>query len=137
MFLIMDIREQSGATLVLALIVMLMLSLLTIGSLEMLRLNLKIAGNHSRDLQVLYIADAGVEDAIYRLRNDPSWDTGLSDEEFPNGSGNTYTVIIDNITESPSIIITSTGTVSDFQRTIEVKVRITGSSIRTKYWKEI
>ena len=81
-----------------------------------------------------------MEDAIDRLRGNPSWSAGLSDEEFPVGSGNTYSVIIDN-SGFPSIVITSTGTVSDFQRSLEVQVEITGSSspysVQTAYWKEL
>lgn len=131
---------QRGAALVIALIVMTMVSMLTIGSLEMLTLNVQIANNHIHDLQALYIADAGVEDAIDRLRDNPGWSTGLTDEEFPAGSGNTYTVTIDN-SGSPAIVITSTGMVADFQRSIEVQVEVAGSSapysIRTTYWKEI
>jgi len=116
-----------------------MLSLLTVSSLEMLTLNIQIANNHIHDLQALYIADAGIEDAIDRLRDNPSWDAGLSDVEFPVSSGNTYTVTIGN-SGYPSIVITSAGTVSNFQRSLEAQVEITGSSlpylITITYWKE-
>ena len=132
-------EEPRGAALVVALIVMSMLSLFVISSLEMLTTNLQINSNHVRDLQALCIADAGVEDAIDRLSDDPTWDAGLS-EEFPSSSGNTYTVVVDN-SEYPSIVITSTGNVPNFERSLEVQVEITGSSvpysIATTYWKEI
>jgi Tfp pilus assembly protein PilX len=132
-------KGQHGAALVIALIVMTMLSMLAIGSLEMLTLNIQIASNHMHDLQALYIADAGMEDAIMELRSDSSWDTGFTDKEFPVGSGNTYTVTIDN-SDSPSIVITSTGIVSDFQRSLEAQVEITGASapytVEMAYWKE-
>jgi len=134
-----DPLSPRGAALVIALIVMSMLSLLTVSSLEMLTINIQIGNNHVHDLQALYIADAGVEDAIDRLRDDPSWDAGLSDVEFPAGSGNTYAVTIDN-TEYPLVVITSTGTVFNFQRSLEVRVKITGSSspysVAITYWKE-
>jgi Tfp pilus assembly protein PilX len=132
-------EEPRGAALIVALIVMSMLSLFVISSLEMLIVNVQINSNHVRDLQALYIADAGIEDAIARLRDDPNWDDGLS-EEFPSSSGNTYTVVVDN-SEYPSIVITSTGSVPNFQRSIEVEVEIAGSSspysVTTTYWKEI
>ena len=132
-------EEPRGAALIVALIVMSMLSLFVIRSLEMLIVNVQINSNHVHDLQALYIADAGIEDAIARLRDDPNWDDGLS-EEFPSGSGNTYTVVVDN-SEYPSIVITSTGNVPNFGRSIEVEVQITGSSspylVTTTYWKEI
>lgn len=132
-------EEQRGAALVVALIVMSVLALLTISSLDMLTLNVQLGGNHERELKASYMADAGVEDAIDRLRDDSGWDAGLTDVEFPAGSGNTYTVTIDN-SESPLIIITSTGTVASLQRSLEVQVKITGSSspysARVMYWKE-
>ena len=131
--------EPRGAALVVALIVMTMLSLLTVSSLEMLTINVQIGNNHVHDLQALYIAEAGIEDAIDRLRDDPTWDIGLSDVEFPSGSGNTYTVTIDN-SAYPLIVITSTGVVFSFQRVLEVEVGITGSSspysATITYWKE-
>lgn len=132
-------EEQRGAALVIALIVMSVLALLTISSLDMLTLNVQLGGNHERELKASYMADAGVEDAIDRLRDDSGWDAGLTDVEFPAGSGNTYTVTIDN-SESPLIIITSTGTVASLQRSLEVQVKITGSSspysATVMYWKE-
>ena len=122
-----------------ALIVMAVLALLTISSLDMLTLNVQLAGNHERELKASYTADAGVEDAIDRLRDDSGWDAGLTDVEFPAGSGNTYTVTIDN-SKSRLIVITSTGTVPNLQRSLEVQVKITGSSspylATVMYWKE-
>jgi len=132
-------EEQRGVALVVALIVMAVLALLTISSLDMLTLNVQLAGNHERELKASYIADAGVEDAIDRLRDDSGWDAGLTDVEFPAGSGNTYTVTIDN-SKSRLIIIASTGTVPNLQRSVEVQVKITGSSspylATIMYWKE-
>ncbi len=131
---------QSGVALVVALMVMAVLALLTISSLDMLTVNVQLSGNHERELKASYIADAGVEDAIDRLRDDPNWNAGLTNVEFPTDSGNTYTVTIDN-SGYPSIIITSTGTVPNFQRSLEVQVKVTGPSspylVTTMYWKEI
>ncbi len=133
-------KAQRGAALVVALIVMAVLALLTMSSLDMLTVNVQISGNHERELKASYIADAGIEDAIDRLRDDPNWNAGLTNVEFPTGSGNTYTVTIDN-SGYPLIVITSTGTVPNFQRSLEVQVKITGSSspykATTIYWKEI
>ncbi len=133
-------EDQRGAALVVALIVMSVLALLTIASLDMLTVNVQIVGNHARELRAAYIADAGVEDAIDTLRDTPSWDTGLTNVEFPTDSGNTYTVAIDN-SAYPLVVITSTGTISSFQRSLEVQVKMTGSSspysAAVMYWKEI
>lgn len=122
----------------LALIVMSVLSLLAISSFELLTASIQIIANHRHDLQAMYIADAGIEDAIDHLRDDPGWSAGL-DVEFPTGSGNTYTVSIDN-SGYPIIVITSTGTIQNFQRTLEAEVEVIGSSspysVVMTYWKE-
>ena len=131
--------SECGAALVVALIVMALLAMLTMGTLDMLTTNVQIASNHAHEFKASYIADAGVEDVIDRLRDDPTWDTGLLDVEFPAGSGNTYTVSVDN-SDYPSIIIAATGTAANFQRFLEVKVRISGASppysVAVNYWKE-
>ena len=136
-------KEQRGAALIIALIVMTMLSMLTISSLEMLTISVQISGNHVHDLQALYIADAGVEHAISMLRTNPTVPSGIyGPVEFPVSSGNTYTMTIANSYLSDGTAnITSTGTVSNFQRALVVMVEITGSSspysVGTTYWKEI
>ena len=139
MFSKSEIKEQQGAALVVALIVMALLAMLTMGILDMLTTNVQIADNHARELKASYIADAGVEDVIDRLRDDPTWDAGLLDVELPTGSGNTYTVNVDN-SAYPSIIIAAIGTANNFQRSLEVEIKISGTSppysVAVSYWKE-
>ncbi len=140
MFSKSKMKEQQGAALVVALMVMTLLALLTIGTVAMLTTNVQIADNHARELKASYIADAGVEDVIDRLRDDPTWDAGLLNVELPAGSGDTYTVNVDN-SAYPSIIIAATGTAASFQRSLEVEVEISGASppysVAITYWKGI
>ena len=125
-----DVQNERGAALLLTMILMLVLSLLTVSLYEMLQASTQITGNHKLELRATYIADAGVEDAINRLRNTPTWAGTIPSEEFPAGSGNTYVVDVDN---SPSELgtpvlreatITSTGTLSGFQRALSVHVHV-------------
>jgi hypothetical protein len=133
-------QDEQGSVLILALLVLLVMSILIIGSLELLTTDLKIMDNHLNDIQATYIADSGIEDAIYELRQDVYWSGGFVDKEFPSGSGHTYTVTIDN-SSYPLVTITSTSTILGSQRTIEAQVEIDAASappdVRVIYWKEI
>lgn len=125
-----DLQNERGAALLLTMILMLVFSLLTVSLYELLEASTQITGNHRLELRTTYIADAGVEDAINELREDINWDSGFPDPgvEFPAGSGNTYTVSVDDvvITPNPAIAarkyIVSTGTIAGFQRRLEVYV---------------
>ena len=89
-----------------------------------------------RDLQASIIADAGVETAIFELRQDNAYSGTGGDVEFPSGSGNTYNVTVAGDT------ITSIGTIdSSFSRTLEVTFALCGSSapylVMINTWKEL
>ena len=119
-----------------------LMSTLVIGALHLTTTDLQIARNHQYDEEALYIAEAGIEDAIQELRSDISWDIGFSNKEYPSGSGNTYTVAVQN--DYPTVVLTSTSTVrTSYSRQIEVQVYITGPPaaspypVRLDYWKEL
>jgi len=138
------LRNESGVALLLTMMLMLMLSLLTMSLYELLQTSVQITGNYELDLQTTYIADAGVEGAINELRYDPGWTTGFSNVSFSDG---TYGVtILSNVLDpNPGIFrkvkIRSDGTMSGFQRRLEVEVSIidVGGSgsylIATTSWK--
>jgi Tfp pilus assembly protein PilX len=137
----MIIDNEKGSALILTLLILMVMSILIVGGLELLTTDLRITDNHLHDIQATYIADAGIEDAIYQLSQDASWSTGFTDQEFPSGSGNLYTVtVLDN--SYPLVTIKSTSTVSGVQCNIEAQVEIYGApnppySIRIIYWKEL
>jgi Tfp pilus assembly protein PilX len=127
------VENQQGVALIIALIVMTTLSVLVIASLEMLTTNVQISTNHTHELQALYVAEAGVEDAISELRADSGWNAGFTDKEFPTGTGNSYTV---SVTGTSPKVIRSTGTVGDFQKTLQVQVAVNSTSVRIESWEE-
>ena len=110
------LQSESGAALLLTLILMLVLSLLTVSLYELLQTSTQITGNHRLDLQTTYIADAGAEAAINELRDDPSWNTGFSATSF---GGGTYEVTVIN-PGSGDVEIQSTGTLFGFERKLKV-----------------
>lgn len=125
-----DMQNERGAALLLTLILMLVLSLLTVSLYEMLQASTQITGNHKLELRATYIADAGVEDAINRLRIAPTWPGPISSVEFPAGSGNTYVVTVVNTASGlgapvlREVDITSTGMLLGFPRAILVHVHV-------------
>jgi len=68
----------------------------------------------------LYVAEAGVEDAVSELLQNSAWRAGFANKAFPTGLGHTYTV---TLTDDPGgdIIATSTAcTAAGYPKTITV-----------------
>ena len=137
--------NQKGVVLLLTAFLILFMSIFVIGFLEVATTETEIMRNHSLSNNALYIAEAGIEDAIYTLRQagNHHWDEGFTDKVFPAGSSSSYTVTVDN-GDYPTIVITSTGTVSGtFQRQVEAEISISGPPVAAPYpisinqWKEI
>ncbi|MFQ5951833.1 MAG: hypothetical protein ACE5JK_00285 [Candidatus Omnitrophota bacterium] len=128
-------KNKKGIALILVLFTLLFISLLVVAFVDLATIDQQIVTNQVRDLQTSFIADAGVETAVYELRQDSGYGGTGGDVEFPAGSGNTYNVTVSGST------ITSVGTVSDFSRTIEVDFLIAGAgapyTVRINTWKEL
>lgn len=130
-------QNKKGIALILALFTLLFVSLLVVAFLDMATIDQQITTNQIRDLQASFIADAGVETAIYELKaqeEEGDYSGTGGDVEFPSGSGNTYNVSVSDST------ITSIGTIGDFSHTIEVDFSLTGGSspytVMIDTWKE-
>jgi hypothetical protein len=97
--------------------------------------DLQIARNTRYSIRALYIADAGVEDALYELTLNKNWSAGFSNKAF---AGDSYTVTVTDAFPNP-IVFNSVGTVTGgFQRRIEVQCTISGSDPPViGYWKEL
>ena len=78
-----------------------------------------IAANQVGGAQSVYVAEAGVSDALWKLRSDGTWRTGFTDKTFGPGS---YTVTLADVITVPgkpyygSVKITSIGTVNGIER---------------------
>lgn len=149
-----NLYNERGAALLLTLILMLVLSLLTVSMFELLKASTQIAGNQRQDLQAIYLADSGAEDAINQLRNNPELaKNGLYTFPIPPDlvefAGGTYTFTIEDIsTPNPMFLyakeIISTGTFRNITRVLKVRVRISDTpgdkgaiiyAVMTSYWK--
>lgn len=131
--------DQRGAVL-LMMVFLVTFSTLFVGALLRSHTSdLQIARNHIGSMKALFVADAGIEDAIAELRNNFSWSSGFSNKTFPAGSGSHYSVSVTN--NHPKVVITSIGTADGFVRTIEIELNIVETTapypVRVIYWKEV
>jgi len=138
-------KNESGAVLIITMILMIVFSLLTISMFDLLRTSTQISGNHKMDLRSIYIADAGVEMAINALRIYPDNPT-LPSADTPFADG-TFTVTVTDAGTplSPTFYaqkdIVSTGTIQGYSRTINVHAKIiaigtsSGYGVATTSWR--
>jgi len=132
----MRINNNRGTVLLIAAFIILLSSILVIGFLETATTDIEISRNQKSDCLVTYIADAGVEAAIYDLLN--GGDANIARTEFPDtADDNTYYSVTQTDKSGNVYTVESTGEFGDSQRTIEARIRITGLSVILRYWKEI
>lgn len=96
------------------LVVVLLVALLAavvMGHLQINTEEIQLVQNQTGGAEALAIAEAGLNDALARLRQDPDWQTGLADQPFASGS---YTVAVDNATVT-STAVTARGYVARVQ----------------------
>lgn len=131
-----NIKNQKGSVLLIAVFIILLSSVLVIGFLEIAVTDIEIARNQKSGVIAAYIADAGADAAIYNLRN--SGDGNISRTEFPDTvRNNTYYTTVQTAKDGTIYTIRSTGEFGDFQRVLEIKVKITGNVAALQYWKEV
>jgi Tfp pilus assembly protein PilV len=127
--------DKKGVALLLALLTLLIVSLLLVAFLEFTTIDLQITSNLLNRNQALYIADAGIEYAASRLRNNKNSFSQVI--VFPS-AGNSYSVTYSNT----SGIITSVGRLSSGEQvSLEAKVSVVGTSrpyrVKIIYWREL
>lgn len=89
----------------LAIFLILMLSALVIGMLEIDTEEIQIMRNQIYAVQATATAEAGLNDAFYYIRSDPNWSAGFTAKAFNGGS---YTVTVEGSNPDPNIVSTGT-----------------------------
>lgn len=113
-------KGERGTALIIALFALFFVSLLVIALLDTTQIDLQIVTNHTRDAQVTYIAEAGVEYAIYYLIYvDDTWTGTGGDVSFAGGN---YNVTVTSAGNKRTI--ESTGKKGAFERTLKVVIRV-------------
>lgn len=115
------LQSERGAILVLVLFLMAMTTPLVCLMLESHASHIRCAHNNVEGMMALYVAQAGIHDAVNELLQDADWRDGFTDKVFPAGAGNTYTVTVED--GESGIDVTSTGTAaSGFTKTVTMTV---------------
>ncbi|MFW6161421.1 MAG: hypothetical protein ACODAJ_01550 [Planctomycetota bacterium] len=85
--------------------------------------HIRCTHNDIQATTALYVAQAGVHDAMAQLLADGAWRAGFSEKATADGLGHSYTVTLADGANG-EIVITSTGTtVEGFHRTVTATVR--------------
>jgi len=113
--------NDKGSALIISLLLMGMLTLLAVMAVRSSNTDMDLAFNQINCDKTFYIAEAGGRAAFAELNNDPSWRTGYNNISFNGGS---YIVqITDSATNAAladTVIITSTGWITDAQAAVEM-----------------
>jgi len=132
----MKLNNERGAVLLVAVFVIMVGAILTIGFLDAATSETEILRNQKSDAIATYIADAGIEAAIYDLLN--AGDGNIARTEFPNtADDDTFYTVSQTAVSVNVYTVESTGEYGDFERIIEAKIKIVGSTATLQYWKEV
>jgi hypothetical protein len=101
-------HHKTGSVLLVAVLLVALLAAVVMGHLQVNIEEIQLVQNHTGGVEALAIAEAGLNDALARLRQDPGWSTGLTDCPFASGS---YTVAVHGSTVT-STAVTSRGFVA-------------------------
>jgi type II secretory pathway component PulK len=99
------IAKKNGSVFLMVVFVIALLSSIVMGMLQMNTEEIQLMRNQIYTAQALAVAEAGLNDALYQIRTNPSWTTGFSNKAF---NGDSYTVAVTGTL--PNRTITSTGT---------------------------
>lgn len=110
--------RRRASALLLVLFVMAITTPLVCLMLEAHTSQIRCTHNHIEHMTALYVAEAGVHDAMAELLSDSSWRTGFTSKGFPSDLAHSYTVTLADGTPG-QIIVTSTGqTASGYSKTV-------------------
>ena len=116
---------RRGAAIVVCIFVVLVMSIMVISALKMQTSRMASVRNTTAYEQALYLAGAAAHHALAELEADSSWRDGLTNIEFPSGSGNTYSVTISD--DPPTgVTIDATGTADGITRKLQLSVSVGG-----------
>ncbi len=105
---ISDNQWESGSVLLVVVLLVALLAALVMGHVQVNTEEIQLMQNHVGGAEALAIAEAGLNDALAQLRQDPGWRAGYADKSFGGGS---YTVVVDGPTVT-STALTSRGFVA-------------------------
>ncbi|MCK5000141.1 MAG: hypothetical protein KAS23_11410 [Anaerohalosphaera sp.] len=102
-------KTNKGSVIILVVFATAFLAVLVAGMLQLNTEELQVMQNHVNATKAVYVAKAGLNDAMYELRNDSGWDAGFANKNFGEGS---YTVTVSGSAGSLTVVtdaVMSTG----------------------------
>jgi hypothetical protein len=96
-----DAIHLKGSVLLMVVFVIALLATVVTGILAMNTEEIQLMQNHVYSAQAMAIAEAGLNDALTEIRQDPNWTAGFQNKPFAGGS---YTVTV------PGTTVVSVGT---------------------------
>lgn len=122
-------KNQSGQILVILLVIVVVAIIITSASVVIVYNNTQAAGRFEQGTETYYVAESGLENALLRLLREPNY-TG----ETLNVDNGTAVI---QVTGTNPIIVTSQGTMGNYQRIIQVKAVYNNNILTINSWKEI
>jgi len=119
--------NKKGQILITVFLIVLIIGVLGLSFLSLSRMETIQFRKQIYYLQAFNIAEAGIERAIWKLKNSPGWTDGWQGQQLGNG---TYSVSIE-LQEDDYYKITSTATVVNINKTIELVVEV-----KNKVWPD-
>jgi type II secretory pathway component PulK len=107
---------ESGSVLLVVVVLVALLAATVMGHLQVNAEEIQLMQNHIHGAQALAIAEAGLNDALARLRLDSNWNSGFAGKPFNDGS---YSVTVDGAT-----IASAATTSNGFTARVEAVVTI-------------
>ncbi len=104
-------RQEVGSVLLVVVLLVALLAAVIMGHLQVNTEEIQLMQNHVGGAEATAMAEAGLNDALAQLRQDPDWNAGYTDRPFGGGS---YTVVVEGSTVT-SMALTSRGFAAKIQ----------------------
>ncbi len=124
-------RGEAGSVLLVVVVLAALLAAVVMGHLQINTEEIQLVQNHAGGVEALAIAEAGLNEALALLRQDPDWKDGLTDKPFAGGS---YTVVVDGSTVT-SRAVTSRGFVAKMEAEVTRKPGERGGTLQMNRWR--
>ncbi len=92
---ILNRHWESGSVLLVVVLLVALLAAVVTGYLQVNTEEIQLVQNHIGGAEAAALAEAGLNDALAQLRQDPAWHAGYIDKPFGGGS---YSVVVDGST---------------------------------------
>jgi Tfp pilus assembly protein PilX len=117
----------SGSVLLVVVLLVALLAAVVMGHLQINTEEIQLVQNHVGGAEALAIAEAGLNEALARLRQDADWSVGLVDK--PLGTG-TYTVAVEGSTLTATAV-----TARGFVAKVQAEVTKAPGSVSIDQWR--